>query len=76
MESKRSKQVGGYGDGGGNRQAELRPEAVARSWLHLDTIYGLDLFFIGLADVHLWRAARPLYISILPSDDPLATTVY
>lgn len=41
----RSRLVGGQGRGGGNRRAELRLEEVARSRLHLDTVYGEDLFF-------------------------------
>lgn len=37
--------VGSQGHGDGNRRAELRPEAVARSRLPLDTIYGWDFLF-------------------------------
>lgn len=40
-----STEVGGQRHRSSNRRAELRPEAVAGSRLHLDSVYGQGLFF-------------------------------
>lgn len=47
-------------EAGANRQAEPRPEAMARIALHLTPIMALAFALIGLDHLQSFRSVRPL----------------